>query len=305
LVGVLALLRPVVQAAWIGRELPAKLTAAFGRVEMDHPPFLLSRLIAPRNPPVLVETQTIAGGLELDFYRAEGRVGPAPCVVMIHGGSWEAGDRHQLPDLNHHLSHCGYAVAAVSYRLAPGTVWPGQADDIAAAISHLRAHASSLAIDPTRLVLMGRSAGGQLATAIAYGRSDLAVRGAVSFYGPNDQLFEWGISREDDWLNAIQILRQFLGGPPEKAPEAYRTSSAYLIVNRDNAVPTLLVHGYQDSLVWYQLSERLHAKLDILGAPNALVTLPWANHACDFNPNGPSGQLSWYALEWFLAAVTK
>jgi acetyl esterase/lipase len=305
LVGVIALLRPVVQAAWIGRELPAKLTAAFGRVEMDHPPFLLSRLIAPRNSPVLVETQTIAGGLELDFYRAEGRVGPAPCVVMIHGGSWEAGDRHQLPDLNHHLSHCGYAVAAVSYRLAPGTVWPGQADDIAAAISHLRAHASSLAIDPTRLVLMGRSAGGQLATAIAYGRSDLAVRGAVSFYGPNDQLFEWGISREDDWLNAIQILRQFLGGPPEKAPEAYRTSSAYLIVNRDNAVPTLLVHGYQDSLVWYQLSERLHAKLDLLGAPNALVTLPWANHACDFNPNGPSGQLSWYALEWFLAAVTK
>ena len=305
LVGVLALLRPVLQAAWISRGLPAKLTAAFGWVKMDHPPFSLSHLIAPRYLPVLVETYTIAGGLALDFYRAERRLGLAPCVVMIHGGSWEAGDRHQLPDLNHHLAHCGYAVAAVSYRLAPGTVWPGQADDIAAAISYLRSHASSLAIDPTRLVLMGRSAGGQLATAMAYGRKDLPVRGAVSFYGPNDQVFAWGISREDNWLNAIKILRQFLGGPPESAPEAYRTSSAYLIVNRENAVPTLLVHGHQDSLVWYQLSARLHTKLDGLGVPNALVSLPWATHACDFNPRGPSGQLSWYALEWFLAAVTK
>lgn len=305
MVGVLALLRPVAQAAWISRALPAKLTAAFGRVEMDHEPFSLSGLIAPSYQPVLVETYTIAGGLALDFYRAEGRVGPAPCVVMIHGGCWEAGDRHQLPDLNHHLAHRGYAVAAVSYRLAPGTVWPGQADDIAAAITHLRAHASALAIDPGRLVLMGRSAGGQLATALAYGRISLGVRGAVSFYGPNDQVFEWGISRDDDWLNAIQILRQFLGGPPESAPEAYRTSSAYLIVTAENAVPTLLVHGNQDSLVWYQLSVRLHTKLDTLGVPNALVSLPWATHACDFNPRGPSGQLSWYALEWFLAAVTK
>jgi acetyl esterase/lipase len=303
--GVLALLRPVVQAAWISRGLPAKLAAAFGPVNMAQAPFSLSRLIAPGDPPVVVETYTITGGLELDFYRAKGRAGPAPCVVMIHGGSWEAGDRHQLPDLNHHLAHRGYAVAAVSYRLAPATVWPGQADDIMSAIRHLHAHASSLAIDPTRLVLMGRSAGGQLATALAYGHKELPVRGAVSFYGPNDQVYEWGISREDDWLNAIKILRQFLGGPPECAPEAYRTSSGYLIVNRDNAVPTLLVHGHKDSLVWYQLSARLHSKLDSLGVPNALVSLPWATHACDFNPRGPSGQLSRYALEWFLAAVTK
>jgi acetyl esterase/lipase len=304
-VGSLSLMRPVAQAAWISRDLPAKLTAAFGLVKMDHAPFSLRRLIAPRYAPVVVETHTIAGGLALDFYRAEGRVSPAPCVVMIHGGCWETGDLHQLPDLNHHLAHRGYAVAAVSYRLAPGTIWPGQAEDIGAAIRHLRTHATSLAIDPTRLVLMGRSAGGQLATALAYGRKEFPVRGTVSFYGPNDQVFAWGISRDDDWLNAIKILRQFLGGPPESVPEAYRTSSAYLIVNRENAVPTLLVHGHQDSLVWYHLSVRLHTKLDSLGVPNALISLPWANHAFDFNSRGPSGQLSWYALEWFLAAVTK
>jgi hypothetical protein len=34
------------------------------------------------------------------------------------------------------------------------------------------------------------------------------------------------------------------------------------------------------------------------------VSLPWASHAFEYNLNGPGGQLTTYALEWFLAAVT-
>lgn len=299
------LLRPVVQAAWIGRTLPAKLEAAFGKAPVEREPFSWAGLLEAGGDPVTVETREVAAGLPMDFYRAAGREGAAPCVIMIHGGGWDNGDRGQLPAVNHHLARRGYAVAAVSYRLAPATRWPGQADDVRAAIAYLKANAAELEIDPTRLVLMGRSAGGQIATAVAYGRNDPAVRGAVSFYGPHDQVFAWGFSREDDILNAVKLLRQYLGGPPEEAAEAYRTASAYLFATKQNAVPTLLVHGLQDSMVWSKQSERMHAKLDELGVPNAFVSLPWATHACDFNPHGPSGQLSWYALEWFLAAVTK
>lgn len=299
------LLWPVVQAMWLGRRLPAMLEAAFGLVAMDRAPFLLTGLVARGDKPVAVETREVAGGLAMDFYRAMGRTTPAPCVVMIHGGGWDNGDRTQLPAANHHLARRGYAVAAVSYRLAPNTVWPGQRDDIVTAISHLKTHAAELGIDPARFVLMGRSAGGQLATAVAYGWSDPAVRGAVSFYGPHDQIFAWGGIGGLDVLDALKLLRQYLGGTPETAAEAYRTASACLIATRENAVPTLLVHGLRDSLVWHKQSERLHTKLNELGVPNAFLSLPWATHACDFNPRGPSGQLSWYALEWFLAAVTK
>lgn len=300
-----SLLRPGVQAAWIARGLPAKLDAAFGHAEVAAQPFSWRRRVAGKVAPVPIEVWKVADGLLMDVYRAVGRATPAPCVVMIHGGGWDNGSRSQLPALNHHLARRGYAVAAVSYRLAPGTVWPGQADDIAAAIAHLKNHANELGIDPTRLVLMGRSAGGQLATAVAYGNPDTAVRGAVSFYGPHDQVFAWGFSREDDLINAARLLRQYLGGTPDTAPEAYRTASAYLIATEANAVPTLLVHGLQDSIVWHKQSERLHVKLDSFDVPNAFVSLPWATHGCDFNPRGPSGQLSWYALERFLAAVTK
>jgi acetyl esterase/lipase len=299
------LLRPVVQAMWIAQALPAKLEAAFGKVAMERAAFSAGGLFTRATERVPVETRLVAAGLPMGFYRAVGRAGAAPCVVMIHGGGWDNGDRGQLPEVNHHLARRGYAVAAVSYRLAPATRWPGQADDVRTAIAYLKANAAELGIDPTRLVLMGRSAGGQLATAVAYGRHDSAVRGAVSFYGPHDQVFAWGFSREDDILNAVKLLRQYLGGSPEEAAEAYRTSSAYLIATKENAVPTLMVHGAMDSMVWHKQSERMHAKLDGLGVPNAFVSLPWATHACDFNPRGPSGQLSWYALEWFLAAVTK
>lgn len=298
-------LRPVAEAAWIARGLPAKLTAAFGPVALERAPFSSEALLGRSAEPVDVQTIEVARGLPMDFYRAAGRGTPAPCVVMIHGGGWDNGDRKQLPEINHRLARRGYAVAAVSYRLAPGTTWPGQRDDIAAAIDYLKAHAADLDVDPTRLVLMGRSAGGQLATAVAYGRRDTAVRGAVSFYGPHDQEFAWKFSREDDVLNAVKLLRQYLGGTPETAPAAYRSASAYLFATKESALPTLLVHGRQDSLVWHKQSERLHAKLDELGVPNAFVSLPWATHACDFNPRGPSAQLSWYALDWFLAAVTR
>jgi acetyl esterase/lipase len=301
----LSMLRTVAHAMWIARKLPTQLEAAFGKADVARSPFTIVGLVPSRRARVPIETRAVAAGLPMDFYRAQGGVTPAPCVVMIHGGGWDNGDRAQLPELNHHLARRGYAVAAVSYRLAPATVWPGQGDDIAIAIDYLKSHAIDLGIDPTRLVLMGRSAGGQLATALAYGRPGLAVCGAVSFYGPHDQVFAWGFSREDDILNATKLLRQYLGGSPETAAEAYRTASGYLIVNQSNAVPTLLVHGLQDSMVWHKQSERLHAKLDGLGVPNALLSLPWATHGCDYNPHGPSGQLSWYALEWFLAATAK
>jgi acetyl esterase/lipase len=69
--------------------------------------------------------------------------------------------------------------------------------------------------------------------------------------------------------------------------------------------PTLLVHGTIDTLVWHRQSERLAARLSDAGAPNLLVSLPWATHALEYNLSSPSGQLTTYALGWFLAAVCR
>ncbi len=303
------LLRPVVQAAFMGPKLPAQLEKAFGAVELRRAPFSFATLLHVMPEEVKVRgleciCEDSKEPLALDFYPAAGRTTPAPCVVVIHGGGWDNGDRTQIAGMNHYLAQRGYAVAAISYRLAPKNVWPAQADDIGAAIAFLKQQAGVLGIDPTCFVLLGRSAGGQLATAYAYGRPDPAVRGAISLYGPQDQVFAWQFSREDDILNATKLLRQFLGGTPETAAAAYTSASAYLIATKDSP-PTLMVHGANDALVWHKQSERMHAKLDGLGVRNAFVSLPWATHAFDYNLYGPSGQLTTYSIEWFLAAVTK
>jgi acetyl esterase/lipase len=226
--------------------------------------------------------------------------------VVVHGGGWDGGDRTQLADWNHRWAARGFAVAAISYRLAPRHRWPAQREDTRAALDWLKANADRLGLDAGRLVLVGRSAGGQIATAVAYGANDPAIVGVVSFYAPQDMDFAWGVSREDDALNSVNLMRQYLGGPPDTSERQalYASASAQLMAG-PSAPPTLLLHGRPDTLVWYRHSERMAARLREAGVPHYHLELPWATHGFDFNPDGPGGQLADYAIDSFLLAVTR
>lgn len=307
-----ALLRPLVSARRIAENLPRDLRAAFGG-ETRREAFSFARLYFHASPPareVVTEVFARPDGAELrvDFYAArpvaDGRK-PAPCIVVIHGGGWDSGDRAQLAEWNHRWAARGYAVASVSYRLAPKWIWPAQRDDVLAVIAWLKIHADNLGLDPTRLVLLGRSAGGQLAAAVGYGAHDPAIRGVVSLYAPHDMRFAWSVSREDDALNSINLMRQYFGGPPD-TPERvarYESASGQLLLNKDSP-PTLLIHGVPDTLAWDRHSERLTMRLEELHVPHYYLRLPWATHGFDYNLNGPGGQLADCAIDQFLAAVT-
>jgi acetyl esterase/lipase len=197
-------------------------------------------------------------------------------------------------------------VAALSYRLAPRWIWPAQRDDVVAAIAWLKVNAGKLGLDPTRLVLLGRSAGGQLATAVGYGTHDPAIRGVIALYAPHDMLFSWSVSRADDALNSIKLMSQYFGGPPDTPARRtlYASASGQLLAQADSP-PTLLLHGIPDTLAWYRHSERLAARLRELGVPHYYLRLPWATHGFDFNPDGPGGQLADYAISRWLSAVCR
>jgi len=310
---VVALLRPIVGAMAIGGKLPRELAAAFGGSgAAERAAFSPVRLVLhPDQPTVPVETQVFARPegeeLKLDFYRAaRAEAAGAPCIVVVHGGGWDGGDRSQIPEWNHRWAARGYAVAAISYRLAPKFIWPAQRDDVLAAIAWLKAHAHELGVDASRLVLLGRSAGGQIATAVAYGAHDAAIRGVISFYAPQDMEFAWGVSREDDALNSVNLMRQYLGGPPDTAARQalYASASAQAMIGLGTP-PTLLLHGAPDTLVWHRHSERLTAALQVAGVRHYFLSLPWATHAFDFNPDGPGGQLADYAIDAFLRATVR
>jgi acetyl esterase/lipase len=224
--------------------------------------------------------------------------------VVVHGGGWRSGDRREIPELDHWLARHGYAVAAISYRLAPKFKWPAQREDVLAAISFLKTHAADLHIDPARFVLLGRSAGGQIALTVGYTAMDPSIRGVIGLYAPSDLIFGYVNTHENDMLNSPALMRQYLGGTPDTARENYASASAYAQVTTQTP-PTLLLHGANDPLVWDRHSVRLAALLAENKVPCAVVLLPWATHAFEFNLHGPGGQLTTFALEWFLASVTK
>lgn len=307
-VAVMLYLKPAVQAKRLSRGLAERLEKAFGRAEVAGAPFSVKTFFSKRGERVKCESRVfahagMAEALTLDFYRARDATS-APCVIVVHGGGWDGGDRGQMTELNHFLALRGIAVAAVSYRLAPQHVWPAQRDDVRAAIAYLKAHAGELGIDAKRLILLGRSAGGQIAEAVAYSWPDAGLRGVVALYAPADLLFAWSDTPERDVLDSKKLMRQLTGGTPASARENFVDASPFLQVT-EGALPTLLMHGTLDSLVWRRQSERLAEKLTHAGARCLLVELPWATHAFDYDLRTPGGQMSRYAIEWFVRSATR
>ena len=285
------------------------LRPAFSAARLT-PPFSWARLYwHGADPKVFVRTEVYSRGagqdLTLDYYAPRVVSGdPAPCLVVVHGGGWDSGDNTQLTVWNHRWAARGWAVAAINYRLAPQHPWPAQGEDVRAAVTWLKANAAQLSLDPARFVILGRSAGGQIATAAAYGARDPAIRGVIALYAPHDMPFAWSVSREDDALNSIKLMRQYFGGPPD-TPErkaSYDSASGQMLAGADSPA-TLLIHGYPDTLVWYRHSRRLAARLAELGVPCTRIELPWATHAFDFNPHGPGGQVADAAISAFLDRV--
>lgn len=250
-----------------------------------------------KTPPV---TYVYAPSLPLDFYRTN--TPNAPLVVVIHGGSWSGGDQKQLPNLNWHLAQQGYAVAAITYRLSPAHRFPAAVDDVRTALTYLKAHAHELGFDSTRIVLLGRSAGGQLALITAYTSNDPAIKGAISFYGITDLRWGWDHPSPKRVLDSPRVLLNYLGGPPAERGAAYDSASA--INFAATATRTLLVHGGNDELASPHHSRLLARRLKAAGKRVEYLELPWSTHGCDCAFNGPCGQLSTRAVMRFLGSAT-
>ena len=132
--------------------------------------------------------------------------------------------------------------------------------------------------------------------------SDPAIRGVVAFYAPTDLLHGYEHPARKSVIDGISIIERYLGGNPASVPDRY-TAAAPVAHAGPGCPPTLLIHGGQDNLVAPVQSERLAERLAAAGCRHLYLHLPWATHGCDVNFSGPSGQLSTYAIERFLAAV--
>jgi acetyl esterase/lipase len=88
-------------------------------------------------------------------------------VLWIHGGAWRFGDKAHVQSKPRAFNDRGYVFVSVNYRFHPSVTYADQATDIARAIRWVHDHAEIHGGDPTRIFLMGHSAGAHLAALVA------------------------------------------------------------------------------------------------------------------------------------------
>ena len=315
IIGLLALvlfLSPIFRAYVVASSLKQNFTAIFGpgsaeiQGDSTQAPFSFFKLFKA-SPGVKYKTIIYNTDKEvpltMDYYPSAIR-GKKPCVIIVHGGSWSSGDSRQLPELNSHLAAEGFNVAAINYRMAPKYQTPAPVDDINQVYAYLKKHADELQVDTTKFVLVGRSAGGQIALLSAYTQKEAGLRGVVDFYGPADMVWGYSIPSNPLIMDSRKVMENYLGGSYAQVPQKYLASSPIEFVTH-SSVPTLIIHGTNDVLVAPEHSRRLDKKLTENNIKHFWLKLPWATHGFDFNLNGPGGQLSTYAVERFINIVTK
>jgi acetyl esterase/lipase len=220
------------------------------------------------------------GELLLPF--GDGRA--APVAVLVHGGFWRA--RYTLDlmrPLAADLARRGWAAWNLEYRRAgqPGGGWPGTAGDVAAGVDALTGLAEGHDLDLDRVVLIGHSAGGQLALWTA-GRTDapVRIRAAVSLAGVTDL-----VTGADEGIGDGAV-GEFLGAMPDEAPVRYAAASPIARLPLPGAA--LLVHGEADDTVPVAQSRAYAAAASAAGGRVTLIEPPGAGHMDVIDPAGPA-----------------
>jgi acetyl esterase/lipase len=162
--------------------------------------------------------------------------------MNIHGGFWRA--KYDLQHAGHlcaALTANGIATFNLEYRRVgnPGGGWPGTFEDVSNGLKYIQQQAAEHRIDTKRIVVMGHSAGGQLALCLAHRAPE--VRGVVSLAGVLDLQRTYELHLSND------AVVELLGGSPQQVPEHYHEASPMEV--SIPAVNQLIVHGTKDDIV--------------------------------------------------------
>lgn len=227
--------------------------------------------------------------LKLDMH-VPNAPGNYPCIVWIHGGGWQSGNKSNWQPARTLLTrHTQYVVASINYRLSGEALFPAQIYDCKAAIAWIRRNAATYKIDPTKMGVWGSSAGGHLAalcgTSNEMEHSDVAphwygnanVQASCDFYGPTNFIALANTPGFEGHASATSAESRLLGQPIRDVPEAVAAADPISYVSA-NDPPFYIVHGSADPVVARQQSELLEAALRKANVPVTHEVLAGAGH---------------------------
>ena len=236
------------------------------------------------------------------LHGAEPTKTPRPAMVWIHGGGWGwrgIKDTYlQGAYVNYPFALEGYFTAAIEYTLSPRAPFPAQIHDCKAAIRWLRAHASQYNIDPDRIGVWGRSAGGHLCNLLGttgevkdlegtggWGDYPSHVNAVLDYFGPTDLASIAGPHNGDKEAHIRNLLSLFFDGPIEERLSLAQRANPIRYVT-PQAAPFLIIHGEQDLPVPISQGKALHEALLAHGVPSTFVRVNNAAHGLLPSPPG-------------------
>lgn len=251
--------------------------------------------------------------LFVDIYRPEGDGSTnRPVAVLIHGGGFRTSGKRTQKYIVHfanELAKRGFVAASIDYRQREGDDMPTAADELPAmkdaaadsltALQWIRTHGKDYGYDPSKIFLVGGSAGGRIACTIACRETgDTGGLPETDKFStttpPSSVTSENSAQYSRDGLIAAAIL---WGGPE---PE-YR---CFTVDGGD--LPCMFIHGTSDSLVPADGSVNLHDKLAQAGVPSRLHLLNGYEHSLketgwahqDAKPRSAQWIADFFVQEW-------
>lgn len=255
----------------------------------------MTDLVVTRNLPY--ETQPGQPGSDrhsLDIYDLRGPSKPRPVIIYLYGGDWSAGAKAQFAWVGAALARRGFVAVVPDYRIYPQARWPMFLQDNAAAIRWTRDHVASFGGDPSKLVLMGHSAGANDALSLATDPRWLKAVGMV----PRDLKAMIGLSGPFN-LSPLDTRQEVaIFGPPTGYADPIHRIHA-------GAPPILLIIGNRDNAADPHDSDAVAAKLRAMGDEAQVIHYPGLGHpdtqnALALPPGRPPGIID--AILRFLAA---
>jgi acetyl esterase/lipase len=182
-----------------------------------------------------------------------------PAVVILHGGYWY--EDTSWATWSRYFSDHGYAAFSADYRLDFDAGWPAQRTDALAAIDYVKNHATTFNVDPNRVIVLGSSAGGHLATVVGtYGAAGSRVKGIVAlspvastYRARNDGNHDASTSAERKLRDNAAILARCYPDPDDvdtaTHPSCWDTWKDMVAKNRASGAddaPMYLIHSEND-----------------------------------------------------------
>ena len=152
----------------------------------------------------------------VDVYQPNPAVSNPSMVVLFYGGSWSSGERADYRFVGEALASQGIVTVVADYRLSPEFRYPVFVQDSASAMRWAFAHARDYGVNPSRIFVMGHSAGGYNAAMLALDKRWLAAEGLSP-----SQLAGWiGLAGPYDFLPIVDKKTQVAFNWPDTTADS-------------------------------------------------------------------------------------